>query len=161
YYVPRSIDEATTRRALGKTPAMIAFFNDRLGVPYPYPKYAQVAVPEFHWGGQENISATTLNDSTFRDAVAALEGDSDGLVAHELAPQWFGDLVTCRDWSHIWLNEGFASYFDPIYVESAEGEDAFRLAMAGCLAGYLASDRAYRRPMVEPRYADSRRLFDA
>src|SRR5262249_14155714 len=116
YYTARSIDEATARRALGNTPKMIAFFGQQLGVPYPYRKYAQVAVPEFTWGGMENISATTLHDGTFRDAISALEGDSDGLVAHELAHQWFGDLVTCKDYAHLWLNEGFASYFDPLYT---------------------------------------------
>src|SRR5262249_37088108 len=114
------------------------------------------------WGGMENISATTLNDSAFRDAISALEGNSDGLVAHELAHQWFGDLVTCKDWSHLWLNEGFASYFDPLYTEYAEGEDAFRLALAANFRAYRFGDQyQYRRPIVEPRYQQSRQLFDS
>ena len=56
-----------------------------------------------------------MTDTSLRDEIAALERDADGLVAHELAHQWFGDLLTCKDWSHLWLNEGFASYFDPLY----------------------------------------------
>ena len=151
YYVAKHVDEATARRFMGKTPAMIRFFGDKTGQPYPYGKYAQVCLPEFG-GGMENISATSMTDAALRDEIAALERDDDGLVAHELAHQWFGDLLTCKDWSHIWLNEGFASYFDPLFTEHDRGEDAFRLEMDGELKGYLGSDRMYRRPIVETRY---------
>ena len=85
YYVYKSVDEATAKRSMGKTPSMIAFFAERLGMPYPYAKYAQVAVPEFTWGGMENISATTMNDNALLfDAIAGQERNADGLVAHEL-----------------------------------------------------------------------------
>ena len=141
YYVARDVDEATARRFMGKTPQMIRFFGESTGQPYPYVKYAQTCLPEFG-GGMENISATSMTDSALRDEIAALEGDADGLVAHELAHQWFGDLLTCKDWSHIWLNEGFASYFDPLFTEHDRGEDAFRLEMDGALRGYLGNDRA-------------------
>src|SRR5262249_22760748 len=89
-----------------------------------------------------------------------LEGSADGLVAHELAHQWFGDLLTCKDWSHIWLNEGFASYFDPLFAEHARGEDAFRLEMNESLKSYLGSDQGYRRPLVERCYESSMDMFD-
>ncbi len=161
YYAPRTYDEATVRRALGKTPAMIRFFDEKIGVAYPYPKYAQVFVPEFTAGGMENISATTLNELSLLDAVAAKERDADGLVAHELAHQWFGDLLTCRDWSHAWLNEGFASYFAPLFTEHALGEDAFLLEMSRNLEGYVRSDRSYRRPIVETRYDSAILMFDS
>jgi len=161
YYVPRAVDEPTARRALGVTPGLIRFFGERTGRAYPYPKYAQVAVPEFIWGGMENISATTLNDRIFRDEVAAREGDATDLVAHELAHQWFGDLLTCRTWSHLWLNEGFATYFAALAKEDAAGEDAFRIQMAATFRSYLDSDAKIRRPIVETRYADPVALFDA
>lgn len=163
YHVYRSVDEETARRSMGKTPRMIAFFAERLGVPYPYEKYAQTAVPEFTWGGMENISATTMNDNALLfDAVAGLERNSDGLVAHELAHQWFGDLVTCKDWSHVWLNEGFATYLAAVEAEHESGPDALRYQLHQNLRGYLASDRyLYRRPIVEPRYDELTRLFDA
>src|SRR5262249_26884521 len=157
--VTRRVDEATARRFLGKTPRMIGFFNEVTGRRYPYTKYAQACLPEFG-GGMENISATTMTDRELRDEIAALEGDADGLVAHELAHQWFGDLLTCKDWSHLWLNEGFASYFDPLFAEHDRGDDAFRIRMDGALRSYLDSDRKYRRPIVEGRYESSSDLFD-
>jgi len=160
YYVAKHVDEATARRLMGRTPRMVRFYAEVTGQPYPYTKYAQVCVPDFLAGGMENITATTLTDTALRDEIEVLEGDGDGLIAHELAHQWFGDLVTCKDWSHLWLNEGFASYFDPLFVEIDRGEDAFRLAMHGALEGYLSSDRGYRRPIVEARYTSSESMFD-
>ncbi len=159
YYVLKEVDEATARRTMGKTPRMIDFFNERIGTPYAYPKYATVCVPEFG-GGMEHTSATTMTDSILVDPIAYLERDSDSIVAHELAHQWFGDLLTCRDWSNIWLNEGFASYFDPLFTEHEKGDDAFRLAMASELNSYLGSDRQYRRAIVEARYGDPWQMFD-
>ncbi len=159
YYVLKDVDEATARRFMGKTPRMVAFFNEATGQPYPYSKYAQICLPEFN-GGMENTSATSMTDAALLDEVEALERDHDGLVAHELAHQWFGDLTTCKDWSHIWLNEGFASYFDPLFTERDRGEDEFRIRMRDQLRAYLGSDRQYRRPIVESRYAAPTQLFD-
>ena len=91
---------------------MLGFFEKEIGVAYPWAKYYQVCVNDFVAGGMENTSITTLTDSTLLH-----RGDrkhpraAKGLVAHELAHQWFGDLVTCKDWSHLWLNEGFATYY--------------------------------------------------
>ena len=161
YYVAKHVDLATARRFMGKTPAMIHFYGEKLGEPYPYPKYAQVCVPDFIAGGMENITATTMTDSALHDEIAALESDEDGLVAHELAHQWFGDLLTCKDWSHIWLNEGFASYFGPLYSEHDRGDDVFRLEMKSSLDSYLESDRGYRRPLVESIYEKSDDMFDS
>ena len=159
YYVTKNVDEATARRFMGKTPAMIRFFNDKTGQTYPYCKYAQICLPEFG-GGMENTSATSMTDAALLDEIEALERDEDGLVAHELAHQWFGDLMTCKDWSHIWLNEGFASYFDPLFTEHVKGVDEFRHRMDGELKGYLGNDRMYRRPIVETRYSSPMQMFD-
>ncbi len=160
YYVARHIDEATARRFMGHTPRMIRFFGEKTGLRYPYNKYAQVCVPDFVAGGMENITATTMNDGVLVDEIAALEGDADGLVAHELAHQWFGDYLTGKDWSHIWLNEGFASYFASLYVEEDQGDDAFRLDMHNTAGGYQAGDRFSRRALVEERYRSSDDMFD-
>jgi aminopeptidase N len=160
YYVNKSVSEATARRFMGKTPAMIRFFNETTGQSYPYPKYAQVCLPEFG-GGMENTSATSMTDASLLDEIEGLERSEDGLVAHELAHQWFGDLLTCKDWSHVWLNEGFASYFDPLFAEHDRGEDEFRITMEEELQRYVRDDREYRRPIVETRYSSPMEMFDS
>jgi aminopeptidase N len=122
FYTPPSEFEAAAGSFRG-TKEMMAFFEKEIGVPYPWEKYDQVCVNDFVAGGMENTSATTLTDGTlFTDATENLRS-SEGLVAHELAHQWFGDLVTCKDWSHLWLNEGFATYYESLYAGHAHGRD--------------------------------------
>ena len=151
------------QRALGRTPAMLRFFGERTGVSYPYAKYAQVCVADFIFGGMENVSATTLTDTCLFDKKAAPDAadNTDGLVAHELAHQWFGDLLTCRDWAHGWLNEGFATYFDELFAEHHRGVDVFRYEMRVNQEIYLGDDtRRYRRPIVDNVYNEPIDLFD-
>jgi aminopeptidase N len=160
YYGPRG-READLERTLGRTPDMLAFFSDLTGVKYPYARYAQTFVADFIFGGMENVSATTLTDTSLLDKRASLDADSDGLVAHELAHQWFGDLLTCRDWSHAWLNEGFATYFEALYTEHHKGNDEFRYELHQNAAIYLAEDTArYRRPIVNNVYHEPIDIFD-
>jgi aminopeptidase N len=160
YYVqPGREDDA--RRAFGNTPKMIEFFERKIGVPYPYAKYAQVAVSDFIFGGMENTSATTQTTDTMHDARAHLDFTSDPLVAHELAHQWWGDLLTCRDWSHAWLNEGFATYFEAMWCEENLGADEFAWNLRQDRGGYFEEDgHHYRRPIVCNRYRAPIELFD-
>ena len=160
YYVAPGREE-DARRAFGNTPKMIQFFERVIGVPYPYAKYAQVAVSDFIFGGMENTSATTQTDSTLHDARAHLDHKSDPLVAHELAHQWWGDLLTCRDWAHAWLNEGFATYFEALWCEENLGADEFAWNMRQDREGYLdEASNHYRRPIVCNRYRTPIELFD-
>jgi aminopeptidase N len=159
YFAPGREDDA--RRAFGDTPKMIQFFERVIGVPYPYAKYAQVAVSDFIFGGMENTSATTQTDSTLHDARAHLDFKSDPLVAHELAHQWWGDLLTCRDWAHAWLNEGFATYFEALWCEENLGADEFAWNVRQDREAYLDEDtNHYRRPIVCNRYRTPIELFD-
>jgi len=148
-------------RAFGRTPEMIALFADKTGLPYPFVKYAQVVVSDFTFGGMENTTATTLYEYVLLDEKAALDITSDDLVAHELAHHWFGDLVTCRDWSHAWLNEGFATFMESIDREAHKGKDDYQHGLLGELGGYLAEARGrYRRPLVCNDYELPIDLFD-
>ncbi len=161
YYLPenRAKDAA---RSFGKTPNMLDFFGKVTGQKYPYPKYAQTVVSDFMFGGMENISATTLTDRTLHDERAHLDFQSENLVSHELAHQWFGDYLTCKDWSHAWLNEGFATYFNALFREFDEGWEDFQYSMLQNFEKLSddINDRYHRR-IVEDRYWDPDELFDS
>ena len=163
YYVAPGVDEKTTLRSFGGTPDMIAVFSKLLGVPYPYEKYAQSAASNFVAGGMENVSATTQTDTTLHDETAERDSySSEGLVAHELAHQWFGDLVTTEDWSNIWLNEGFATFMGAQYTLAHHGEAQYRHEIFTNGEQYKQEDKAsYRRPIVERRYSNDSHMFDA
>lgn len=153
--------EADGERAFGNTPKMIETFEERTGSPYPYARYSQIAVGDFIFGGMENTAATTQTDRTLHDATAHLDYSSDPLVSHELAHQWFGDLLTCRDWSHAWLNEGFATFFETVWREADLGYDEYLYDVFESIAAYLEEDAdRYRRPIVYNRYRDPIEIFD-
>ncbi len=153
--------EADGERAFGNTPRMIEAFEERIKTPYPYARYSQIAVSDFIFGGMENTSATTQTDRTLHDERAHLDFSSDPLVSHELAHQWFGDLLTCRDWSQAWLNEGFATYFECVWREADLGYDEYLYDVFGCVARYLDEEGSrYRRPIVCNHFIDPIELFD-
>jgi len=160
-YVPR--DQAQNAgRSFAHTADMCRFYSEKTGIPYPWPRYGQVCVRDFVVGGMENTGLTLLTDQTLHDATAALDVESLGLVAHELAHQWFGDLVTCKDWAEIWLNESFAVFFENLYVEELRGwdEGVYDRMLDG--EKYLEEARnEYRRPLVTYRYRSPGDLFDA
>ena len=159
YVLPKY--EKDAHLSFSKTPDMMRFFEEKLGIPYPYEKYAQVTVVDFIAGGMENTSITTLTERTLHDEAAHLTERSDGLVAHELAHQWFGDLLTCRDWANTWLNEGFASYLDPLYAEHDLGREEFLCKMMQSRQRIVRSDTgAERAPIVRRTYDNASDLFD-
>ena len=160
YLVPKGREE-DAKRTFGRTPAMIAYFSELLGTPYPWNKYAQVVVSDFIFGGMENTTATTLYEHVLLDERAAIDVTSDDLIAHELAHQWFGDLVTCRDWSEGWLNEGFATFMEHVWKEHAVSRDEYEWGIRNDLSSYVgeASGR-YRRPIVCQDYDAPLDLFD-
>jgi aminopeptidase N len=149
YYVyPHHVDDA--RVCFSETPRMIRFFNEKIGFIYPWEKYAQVLIKDFVVGGMENTSATSLADgAAVYDARARLDDSPVSLLAHELAHQWWGDVVTCKDWRHLWLNESFASYFDPLYFEYSVGRDEFDYQMYNAQnRGIEVDKRLGRKPIV-------------
>jgi aminopeptidase N len=141
-YGPVGSGEAL-RAAFGVTPAMLAHFETLFDEPYPWVKYSQTVVRDFAAGAMENTSASTF----FPMAASATPGSIDGLIAHELVHQWFGNLVTCRSWAHLWLQEGWATYGEALWEE----EQARREALdAGATADQAdaAARRAYRRAIA-------------
>ncbi|WP_372367216.1 M1 family aminopeptidase [Candidatus Uabimicrobium sp. HlEnr_7] len=157
YYMQKK-DVPNALRSFGKTPKMMDFFSKLTGTKYPYEKYAQTPVEEFTFGGMENVSASTYNQNTIHDKRAHLNWSSDSLVAHELAHQWWGDLLTCRDWSQIWLNEGFATYYTVLWLEHDMGKDQAKEELLGEYEWYIGSDR---HPMVWKTFKHRDDVFDS
>jgi aminopeptidase N len=153
-------DEAKARPTYGKTPEMIAFFSELFGYEYPWQKYDQVSVPL--GGGAESTSATAMTQRI----MVAEEDEPDfpaiGIVSHELAHQWWGDLITLRSWGHAWLNESFGTYSDYLYFRHAMGDDEGAVNLQNKLAAYLREAKTrYIRPIVSDRYDRPEDMFDS
>jgi aminopeptidase N len=160
YYVPPA-RKKDTARSFGETPRMIELFSRLTGVPFPWQRYSQIVVSDFIFGGMENTTATTMYEHVLLDERAVLDISSNDLVAHELAHQWFGDFVTCRDWSHAWLNEGFATFMEHVEREDRLGRDEYDYGVSSDNDTYLHEASArYSRPIVCRDYAEPIDLFD-
>lgn len=159
YVYPNEFEEGTVTAS--RLPEMVKFFSEKTGVKYPYAKYAQTMARDFG-GGMENISATTQTDNMIHDARTELDQTSDSLESHELAHQWFGDYLTCRSWSDIWLNESFATYFQAMWDEHSLSHDDFLYSdVKSNQDQYFAAwNRGQRRPIVTKNYANPDAVFD-
>jgi aminopeptidase N len=156
YYVPKG-HQAEAEPTYGRTPEMLSYFSERFGVRYPWAKYAQVSCFQFG-GGMENTSATTMGDRILLDNRSLLDRTSESIVSHELAHQWWGDMVTCRDWSHTWLNEGFASYAEALWDEHARGRDEYSYNMDRKAGPAIRAGK--ERPVMDRRYSSPDAMFD-
>jgi aminopeptidase N len=132
--------EQLARAAFRDTSKMMGVFEERTGIPYPYNKYDQTIVAKFQFGGMENITATTMADTEIFYEEMGLGGLVTDLVSHELAHSWFGNLVTCRNWAELWLNEGFATYMEAVFRENVGGREAYKLKVRTDAAQFLVHD---------------------
>ncbi len=161
YYYVYEDQKSYALNSFYKTPNMITFFEKIFGYNYPWDKYAQIVVDNYKAGGMEHTSATTLNDYTIHDHRAHLDKNSDDLVSHELAHQWFGDLITCKDWSHIWLNEGFATYSEILFKEHDSGKNEAQYAIYTDQNFYMdMADANFFQPIVYENYRRPEDMFN-
>jgi aminopeptidase N len=133
---------------------IVEYFTKVIG-PFPYEKLALVQSTT-RYGGMENASAIF-----FAEKSVAGDRNIDGLVAHEIAHQWFGDSVTESDWHHLWLSEGFATYFQMLFTEHADGREAFRAELLRNKDNYLEFAENNRRPIIDTTIFDYPRLLNA
>jgi len=154
-------DEEDARWIFAKTPRMIEFYSNLFGYPYPWAKYAQVTTPHVG-GGAEATSATILGQGVIHDRRAEQDFSWERIIAHEIAHQWWGDLITLREWSHTWMNESFGTYSDYLWTRHEWGEDEGAWDLLGKKNQYLreANDR-YMRPIVFNRYDQPGDNFDS
>lgn len=159
YYVEKEYEQYA-KEIFGDTREMIDFYSNRLGVPYAWPKYAQVVARDYVSGAMENTSATLHGDfmvyQTAREMIDGKKGNS--VIAHELFHQWFGDLATCESWSNLSLNESFATYGEYLWEEYKSGRDAADYHHWQSRQGYLRSDKEVN--IIRFNYNDKEDMFD-
>ncbi|WP_372897820.1 M1 family aminopeptidase [Stieleria sp.] len=142
------------------TPEIMAFFEQEIGVPFPWHKYDQVTIRDFTAGGMENTSLTTLTHTTIFSEATENIRTTRRLDAHEMAHQWFGDYVTCKDWSHLWLNEGFATYYTHLFEGHKFGRDALLYGLYNDATGRVLPQDKDTKPIVYNGYRNPMQQFD-
>ncbi|MEI6729487.1 MAG: M1 family metallopeptidase, partial [bacterium] len=143
-----------------KTPQMIDFYNKKFGVEFAWDKYSQVWVSDFIWGGMENTSITVNTDRALTDKKASIDYPfGEVLIAHELAHQWFGDLVAIDHWSNLWVKEGIVTYCESLWWEHEYGQDEFNYYRLQEQREYLDGE-GYKRPVVTNVYRHVEDLYD-
>jgi aminopeptidase N len=159
YYVEKD-QQPFARGVFGNTPEMIGFFSNKLGIEFPWQKYAQIVGRDYVSGAMENTTATLHQESAYQNARELTEGnDWEETIAHELFHQWFGDLVTCESWSNITVNESFANYSEYLWDEYKHGKDFADEHNFDDMQGYLMS-RSENKDLVRFYYSSREDVFD-
>jgi aminopeptidase N len=160
YYIEKPY-EKVARKIYGNTPQMIAYFESKLGVAYPWSKYAQISGRDYVSGAMENTTATLHSDAVQQDARELIDGNNwESTIAHELFHQWFGDLVTAESWSNLTVNESFADYSQTLWFEHSQGKDAGAFENYTGLRSYLSSPSDAEKNLVRFFYQNQEDVFD-
>jgi len=160
YYVEPKY-EKDAKAIYSNTPEMLTFFSDILGVKYPWPTYSQVIVRDYVSGAMENTTGVIFGEFCQKTTRELMDGDNEGIIAHEMFHHWFGDYVTCESWSNLTLNEGFANYSEYLWEEHKNGRDAADYHRLNELAGYMASTRGNMHDLINYSYDNREDMFDA
>lgn len=169
YYVEPEF-EKYGRSVFGKTPAMMEFFSNILGVEYPWAKYSQICAREYVSGAMENTTATLHSDFLQMDDRELIDGSYEEYISHELFHQWFGDYVTAESWSNLPLNESFATYGEYLWIEHAYGRERADQHSFESRQGYLREagvphndpeDPGKMEPLIRFNYASQEDMFDS
>ena len=160
YYVEPEY-AASARAIFRHTPEMLEFFSNKLGVPFPWQKYAQIVVRDYVSGAMENTTAVVFGEFIQKHSRDLIDDPNDKIVAHEMFHHWFGDLVTCESWANLTMNEGFANYSEYLWYEHKYGRDAADFHLSEEWAGYLASSPEEMHPLIHFGYDNDEAMFDA
>ena len=161
YFVEKGFGKHA-KKIFNHTPEMLGFFTQKFQYPYPWDKYAQVVVRDFVSGAMENTGAVIFGEFVQKTEQELIDDDNDYIVAHEMAHQWFGNLVTCEDWSNLTLNEGFANYSEYLWMEHKYGKDRAEFHRMNEMNGYFGQVfNQGARPLIHYYYDDKEQMFDA
>lgn len=162
YFTTKKYSSEDLKISFDRTPKMLEWMNKKLGVPLPYPKYFQYALPQYG-GAMENISLVSWDDFAVLDETMAKEHTwlIDQINVHEMAHSWFGDSVVMKDFAHAWMKESWATYMETVWldemVSKIEGDyDRFVNQRR-----YKNETKNYVRPIVTNKYDSSWNLFDS
>ncbi|MFW0714864.1 M1 family aminopeptidase [Pedobacter sp. N23S346] len=149
------------KQIFGKTPEMMKFYSETLGLDYPWNKYAQVVARDYVSGAMENTTATLHGEQIQKNDRELLDGNEEGTIAHELFHQWFGDYVTAESWSNLTMNESFATFGEVIWHGHDAGKDAEDRSRYEKLQSYISSTKNGESPVLARfHYADKEDMFD-
>lgn len=150
------------KQIFGNTPDMLEFYSNRLGVEFPWNKYAQIVCRDYVSGAMENTTATLHGEQVQLTDRELLDRPYSGesVIAHELFHQWFGDYVTAESWSNITVNESMADFSEGLYAEHKYGRDAADAHYYTYLRRYLSSPRDATKNLVRFHYASQEDVFD-
>jgi aminopeptidase N len=159
YYVEKEF-APVAKKIFGYTPEMIGFYERILGVPYAWPKYAQIVGRDYVSGAMENTSATLHQEQANQNARELVDGNGwESVIAHELFHQWFGDLVTAESWSNLTVNESFADYSEYLWAQYKHGQDEADDAQFKGMQTALGANNE-KKDLVRFYYADKEQMFD-
>ncbi|HET8827952.1 MAG TPA: M1 family metallopeptidase, partial [Pelobium sp.] len=145
----------------GKTPEMIDFYAKKLGIEYPWSKYAQIVVRDYVSGAMENTTATVHGAQVQQTKRELLDGSNgESTIAHEIFHQWFGNYVTTESWSNLTVNESFANFSEALWFEHSKGKDAGDAHSYEDMQSYLLSPDAASKQLVRFHYNDKEDMFD-